>query len=139
MFKTISTMTLLGLATLSAAFAESSQPIQAKVPFAFTVQDTTLPAGNYQLTYNNSAHSLWIRGLDHSSGGAFATAVPANASDSSNVSGRLVFQCYGKTCYLAQVWQGAIRGGGALQLSKTAQERRLSFLTRVVSITIVAK
>ncbi len=63
MFKMFSTMTLLGLATFSAAYAQSSQPIQAKVPFAFMVQDTTLAAGNYQLTYNNNAHSLTIRGL----------------------------------------------------------------------------
>ena len=139
MFKTFSTMTLLGLATISAGYAQSSQWIQAKVPFAFTVQNTTLSAGNYQLTYSNTAHSLSIRGLDQNSSGAFATAIPATASGSSNDTAWLVFQCYGKTCYLARVWQGTGAGGRSLQVTQGEQERRLSLLTRVVSITIVAK
>ena len=48
MFKTFSTIAVLSLLTLSAAQAQSEQPIQAKVPFTFTVQNTTLAAGNYR-------------------------------------------------------------------------------------------
>jgi hypothetical protein len=138
MFK-ISLITLLGVATVSAVYAQSSQPIQAKVPLAFMVQDTTLSAGNYQLTYNNNAHSLTIRGLDQNSRAAFVTAEPTTASDSSSRFGRLVFQCYGKTCYLAQVWRGWPDGNRGLKLRPTEPERKLAFTTRVVSITIPVK
>jgi hypothetical protein len=139
MFRTFSIMTLLGLATISAAYAQSGQPIQAKVPFAFTVQDTILPAGNYQLTYSNTAHRLFIRGLDQNSPGAFVTAEPASAPSSSSSSAKLVFDCYGKTCYLARAWQGSIGGGRGLKVPQTEREHRLGVATRVVSITIPAK
>lgn len=136
MFKTFSTMTLLGLLTLSAAQAQSEQPIHAKVPFAFTVQNTTLAAGSYQFTYSNTAHILSIRNLDANSGAVFTSAV-ANAS--AGGSGKLVFNCYGKSCYLARVWQGRQAGGRGLQLRQDERERRLSSLIRVVSVTIAAK
>ena len=139
MFKMFSPITLLGLATISAAYAQSGQPIQAKVPFAFMVQNTTLTAGNYQLTYNNSAHSLSIRGLDQNSAGAFVTAQPTSAAASSGEPGRLIFDCYGKTCYLAQVWQGSVGGDRGLKVHQTEAQRGLSVAARVVSITIPVK
>ena len=139
MFKTVSTMTLLGLATISAAYAQSAQPIQAKVPFTFMVQNTALSAGNYQLTYSNTAHSLWIRGLDENSQATFVTAIPKDAVTSSAGSGKLVFDCYDKNCYLAQVWQGTVGGSRGLELRPAERQRRLAFTTRVVSITIPAK
>jgi hypothetical protein len=76
MFKMFSMMTLYGSLMISAAYAQSSQPIQAKVPFAFVTQDAKLAAGSYQLTYNTSAHTLRIRNLDQNADSAFATAVP---------------------------------------------------------------
>jgi hypothetical protein len=54
MTKMFSTIILSGLAMMSTAYAQSSQPIQAKVPFAFTVQGTILAAGNYRLTYSDT-------------------------------------------------------------------------------------
>jgi hypothetical protein len=136
MFQTFSTITLLGLLTLSAAQAQSEQPIHAKVPFAFTVQNTTLAAGTYRLTYKQTAHILSIRGLDQNPGAVFTLAVP---STDANGPAKLVFNCYGKTCYLARVWQGDHAGGRGLQLSQNEKQRKLSFLTRVVSITVAAK
>ena len=138
MFKMFS-MTLLGLLTFSAAQAQSSQPIRAEIPFAFTVQNMNLAAGNYQLKYNNTAHILSIRDLDQNSESSFANFIPADAAPSSNRSGRLVFRCYGNNCDLAQVWQGVASGGRGLEVRETPHQTRLSFSTRVVSITIPAK
>ncbi|MBV9498340.1 MAG: hypothetical protein JO138_03095 [Acidobacteriaceae bacterium] len=138
MFKMFSITTLLGLSTIS-AYAQSSAPIQAEVPFAFMVQDTTLPAGNYQFTYNSSAQRLLIRGLGQSSEGVFATAVPVTASESSNVSTRLIFKCYDNTCYLEQVSQGGISGNQGLKVPQGVEERRMAFLPPAVPITIPAK
>ena len=139
MFKMFSTMTVCGLLTISAAYAQSDQPIQAKVPFPFMAQDTALAPGTYQLTYNTSAHRLKILGLDQNSESSFATAVPATASTSRDDSAKLVFQCYGKACYLAQVWQGSIGAGRGLQVPHPEPPRKLTLATRVVSITIPAK
>ncbi len=135
MFKSFATITLLGVVMISGAFAQSAQPLQANVPFAFTVQDTTLPAGHYQFTYNNTAHILSIRGLDQNPGGGFVTAQPISASNPAEQA-RLTFDCYDKTCYLAQAWQGSTSG---LKVRQSDGERRLSVVTRVLSVTIPAR
>jgi hypothetical protein len=132
-----STIILSALAMIPSAYAQSSQPLQAKVPFAFSAQNMTLPAGSYELTYSNTAHTLWIRGLDPDSKGAFVTALPADASEASGTSGKLVFRCYGQSCYLAQVWRDGIASRG-LMVRKSEPERVLSFSVRAVTVAIPA-
>ena len=138
MFKTLSTITLYCSLMISAAYAQSSQPIQAKVPFPFMAQNTALASGAYQLTYDTSAHRLTIRSLDGNSEGAFAVATPADASGSSGDSAKLVFKCYQKNCYLAQVWQGSIGAGRGLAVPLAEPARKLTLATRAVFITIPA-
>lgn len=138
MFKMFSTLTLFGLAMVSAVCAQSFQPAQAKIPFAFAVQHTTLAAGNYQLTYTNTG-ILSIRGLDRNSGALFANTIPADAPRPWNGPGKLVFDCYGRTCYLAQVWPGGSGGNRGLALRRTEPKRVLALTTRVIASTIPAK
>jgi hypothetical protein len=131
-----STLILSALAMMPSAFAQSSQPIQGKVPFAFSVQGQTMDAGEYRLTYSHTAGTLHIRGLDWNSESTFAVARPADASNGS-ATPKLVFDCYGKSCYLAKVWQG--RAIGSLEVPEPEHGRKLSFSTRAVTITIPAK
>lgn len=138
-FKMFSTITLLCFGAFSTAFAQSSQPVRAKVPFPFVAQNMTLPSGNYQLTYNNTGHLLKIRGLDQNSKGAYVTAAPMEATGWASGPGKLLFHCYGQTCYLARVWQGSVSAGRALEVHQTEHERVLGFATRLVSVTIPAK
>ena len=133
MTKMFSTMTVYGLLTVSAAYAQSEQPIQAKVPFAFRAQNSTLAAGSYQLTYSTSAHTLLIQRLDLNSKGAFAIAVPTIGPEALGESGKLVFDCYEKTCYLARVWQGRIGSGVGLKVPHPKPEREVAFATRVIT------
>ena len=136
MFKAFS-MTLLGLLALSAAQAQSSHPILAKVPFAFTVQNMNFAAGSYQLTYSNTAHVLEIRGLGQkSSVSSFGSFVPA-ATAPPNAPGKLVFQCQANNCDLAQVWGTASGDRGLLRT--TPHRTRLAFTASAVSVTIPAK
>ncbi|MGA8598103.1 MAG: hypothetical protein WB676_25580 [Bryobacteraceae bacterium] len=136
MFKMFSTMTLFGLLTVPAIHAQSSQPIQAYVPFSFTVRDTTMRPGNYRLTYNSISHILSIRGTDRQPGQAFVLASPGGVTAGP---ANLVFHCYDKSCRLAQLWQGSNAGGSGVKLWQNEPERRLAFLTRVVPITNPAK
>ena len=126
MTKLLSIITVYGLLMVSAVYAQSRQPIEAKVPFAFRVQNATLATGTYRLTYSTSAHRLMIQGLDPNSKGAFASAVPATDPGSLGRSGKLVFQCYDKICYLAQVWQGSIGNGRGLQVPHPQPDRNLA-------------
>src|SRR6202008_3183523 len=92
--------------------------------------------GTYRLTYNLTAHILWVQGLDQNSKALFTEAAPSADGDGP---GKLVFNCYGKTCYLARVWQGGQASSRGLQLQQTGQQRRLAFFTRVVPITAGTK
>ena len=139
MIKVFSTIILSGLAMMSAAYAQSTQPIQAKVPFAFSVKGATLTPGTYRLTYSNTSGILAVGGVQGTKGGAFVLARPGSSPEASDASAKLVFRCYEKACYLAQVWQGSIGGGRNLELPQPARERKLAFETRVVSITLAGK
>ncbi len=139
MFKTFSMMSFFGFLTISAAYAQSGQPIHAKIPFAFTLENKTLSAGNYQLTYSSSAQRLMIRGLDQNSASAMTTVFPTLGSESAGRSGRLVFDCYRKTCYLAQVWQGSVGGNRGLKVLQTERQRALAISARIAAVTIPTK
>jgi hypothetical protein len=138
MTKMFSMMTVYGFLAMSGAYAQSSQPIQARIPFAFMAQNTTLKSGAYRLTFHPDAHTLLIRGLEQNSQAAFATVVPIGGS-TFNELGKLVFQCFDKTCYLAEVWQGSIGAGRGLEVRQSERPRKLGFITREVTISIPAK
>jgi len=140
MTKMLSITAVYGLLMVSAVYAQSGEPVEARVPFAFRAQKATLPAGTYRLTYSMSGHTLNIQGRGLNSKGAFATAVPTTDSGSLGRPGKLVFECYDKTCYLAQVWHhDSIGNGRGLQVPHPQPERKVSFAARVVTITVPAK
>jgi hypothetical protein len=133
MFKMFSTVTLLGWLAGSAVHAESSMPIQARIPFAFTVQKTVLAAGHYRFTYSSTAHVLAIRGLDRPGDKIFVGGVPTGVADGP---GKLRFNCEGQTCYLAQVSQGTTAGGASWRIRSAGPERRVTLLTRAITSTL---
>jgi len=135
MFKTLSTLTMLGLLAMPAARAQSNEPLRAQIPFTFEVRGATLPAGNYQLSYSPTSHLMTVRGAKHA---AFVHMRPAFSPVASE-SGKLLFQCYGGACYLAAVWPRAASGEPALQATKSALSQRISFITRAVSLTAPVK
>jgi hypothetical protein len=134
MTKMFSTMTVYGLLTVSGAYAQSGQPIQANIPFAFRAQSPTFAAGTYQLTYSASAHRLMILRVDQNADGAFAIAMPTTDSTAHGESGKLVFDCYEKTCYLARVWQGKIGSARGLEVSHPKPDREVALATRIVTV-----
>jgi len=135
MFKMFS-ITLLGLLTVSAVRAQSSKPLEAKIPFDFTVNNTTLEAGNYRLTYNLTSQILRIEGRDHL-GASVAILAGVSAPGHSPVdSGALVFQCNDGDCHLARVWQGASGGGTGLQIPQPHQKNAVARTTQPTLVTI---
>ena len=116
MFKKLSTTILFGLLTLSAAQAQSSGPTLARVPFAFHVQSRVYPAGTYRFTFSLNTNVLSLRGEDQISHSGFSLASPVEDPRRAKGRGALVFKCYDKSCYLAQLWPGAESGGAGLEL-----------------------
>ncbi len=132
MFKTVSTLTMFGLLAMSAAAqAQSNQPLRAQIPFAFQAQGATLPAGSYQLSYSQLSHVLTLKGANHT---AFVTTKPAHSPVASEA-GKVLFQCYGDSCYLAAVWPpSALSADPAVEVMKSRSPRHISFITRAVSL-----
>jgi hypothetical protein len=134
MSKMFLTLSLFGLLAGSAAYAQSSQPLQADVPFAFTVREAMLPAGSYRVTFAPNSHVLRVQGVNQPADAALALATPESDPQRSAGAARLVFHCHGKECSLAQVWQGGNAGVG-VELPQS-HERRIAFQTRIISMTM---
>jgi len=93
-----------------AGSALAQNRVQANVPFNFTVNRTTMPAGEYDISTVGSGNTLLIQSNDKKS----VKLVTPNRAETSSPSKttKLVFHCYGKDqCFLYQIWvQGMNRG-----------------------------
>jgi len=139
MFKTFSMTSLFALLSLSAAHAQSGQPIRANVPFAFAVQNTVLQPGNYEVSYSSTSHILSLRSSDRNSRTEFVSAQPISGASEAHAAGKLVFGCYGESCWLTGVWHGADLGGQGLLLKPSRSRGGALAFTRAVSVTVPSK
>ena len=96
------TIVLLFTAATLFAQTESQRLMKVNVPFAFGVEDHSLPAGEYLVLTVTPERSIRIVSADgkHS---AIVNTLPNYAKSPSETS-RLVFHRYGDEYFLAQVW-----------------------------------
>ena len=110
-------------ASLVAVLAVLSVPahaaeIRAKIPFSFTVNGKTLPAGTYTVSTEAVRGGLLVRGFRD------GAVVLTNAIESGqDTTAKLVFHRYGDQYILRQAWMGAGRGR---ELPESRQERTLA-------------
>jgi hypothetical protein len=79
-------------------YAQESQTIEVKIPFAFLARGKALPAGKYRITPLSSGRELWgIRSSDNTIGRLVLAMTRAGSTD-----GKLVatFRRYGNTSFL---------------------------------------
>ena len=103
--KRITALALFTIASLTSFSAATAQEpgMKAKIPFDFTVGNTTLPAGEY--TIKSPAQWLvWIQNANSASSAA-VIGTPSN-QDSGSVS-ELVFRKYGDRYFLHCVLDGS--------------------------------
>ena len=101
--RTLITICLLfTAATLLAQTTPSQRLMKVNIPFAFAVEDHSLPAGEYLVLTVTPERSIRIVSADgkHS---AIVNTLPNYAKSPSETS-RLVFHGYGNEYFLAQVW-----------------------------------
>jgi hypothetical protein len=111
------------LALLAAGSAFGQQKLRYDIPFEFHFADAVMPAGQYDvdMTANNVQHLLAVdcRNCDAR---AFSLTYPIGGGNNEPNEGRLVFNKYGDTYFLSQVWTPGYSQGGALNKSKTEHE-----------------
>jgi hypothetical protein len=122
-------LTLVGVLSLllvaGSALAQTYS-IRADVPFSFTVNQTTMPAGQYTISpLGNGTNVLVIQSSDTQAiklvNANRAGAASSKAADRT----KLVFHCYeGDHCFLYQLWVGGMSRGQ--ELPRSAVEREIA-------------
>ena len=122
--KTLSTMILaLGGVALLGPTVLKAQTAQANIPFEFTVQSQTLPAGHYSLSSLSFASPvIQVTNLDTGKSTAVLT-MPAKEAKS-NEAAKIIFLCYADRYFLAEVRAPHVRG--RMAPSKAEEELRAS-------------
>jgi hypothetical protein len=118
-------LTLVGVLSLllaaGSAFAQD-MTVKADVPFTFMVDKATLAPGQYTLQTLDSSYVVLIRASDRKTvaiaiDGRIESLAPAGQT-------RLVFQRYGDSYFLSQIWVAGDNSGH--QLHKSARESELA-------------
>jgi hypothetical protein len=127
--------------TLAPAQSHAQQVTQAKIPFAFQVGNTMLPAGEYQVrpALPNTKVVEQIRRTDWSA----STFVNTNAVEAkdNNAQPKLIFYCYSHECFLSEIWTGSGRGRKLVEssrekeLSRAKAENELAVITLPLTVT----
>jgi hypothetical protein len=119
------------LFTLAAtSYAQSARRTVILIPFDFVAGEKTLPAGTYRIEpVRRDSYTAWeIQSTSASAGAVFMTsALGGNAAGDKS---RLVFQKYGETHVLAQLWPSSDTAG-----REVVQSRR----TRVTIESLAGK
>jgi hypothetical protein len=115
---------LIGVGNVTTrAQALSEGTIEADVPFAFTVRDTTLPAGKYTVKRLDQTEPLVLE--ISSATGRAAVMFEAENAQTAHIprKAELVFDKIGDQYFLAQIWADDTDLG--YQVPKTKEEQRL--------------
>jgi len=93
--------------------------VKVKVPFDFEVANTTLPAGEYVIWSQRELVML------RASSGVIVARVQANRTiHDGSTSGKVVFNCYERRCFLAQLWTADVEK--AREIVKSRNEKEVS-------------
>jgi hypothetical protein len=105
---------------VSCVWADPSHMVRLKVPFDFTVCNHAMPAGDYEVTLNDSRTVALVRG----EGKDAATFVLTHAAEASQVTEKpkLVFARYGDQYFLSEIWPAGTTEGHVLQKSRIEKE-----------------
>lgn len=116
-FAMLSSLTLL---TAAAALAQTEPVMRADIPFDFRVGTAILPAGQYDVGPQSGGSVLLIRRVDGRS--AAMTMTYWGEARKIPGPGTLVFNRYGKTYFLREVWNPGSSEGRQVIKSKGERE-----------------
>ncbi len=120
---------------LVAGSALAQNTIVANVPFGFSVNRTTMPAGEYRIS-SVGGDALLLQSQDRKTVQLFSPNHAETLNPSADT--KLVFHCYDSKehCFLYQIWvQGKNRGR---QLPKSSYENEVSARLRSNDVPVIA-
>ena len=123
MFSLFILVATLGLAgSLTSAKGQATRHVKAQIPFDFVVGDKRLSAGTYVVSpTSDEGAALLIQNATNKEGNIrLSNNIEPNKQDTN---ARLVFNRYGDTYFLVEVWRGGI--GAGRRLLESRQEKAM--------------
>jgi hypothetical protein len=123
----------LAFTALASAPSHAQEITQAKIPFTFNVENTKMPAGEYQIqrALPSSKAVQLIRRTD-SSASMFVLTSPTDAKGNDS---ELIFHCYGDECFLSEIRAGNRQG---LKLPVSRGEKEASRANGETELAVVS-
>ncbi len=128
LFRVVLSVALLLAASISSAQTKPGDLV-ADIPFAFVVAGHTLPPGHYVV--NNLNNNLGIH--DPQNHTVFVPVHSAQRPARESTS-KMVFHCYGDTCFLSEAWVSGSSTGRALFPSRAEQDLSASGREREIAV-----
>jgi len=118
---------ILALALIvSVPMTQAQARTVAYVPFAFSLDQKSMPAGTYEISSQGNK-ALVVRNLDTRQARLVIESMHVEASQASDAPhAKLVFCKYGDQYFLAQIWDGQNRTGIAFPESKREKELQMA-------------
>lgn len=113
--------------------AQAPNGMVVRIPFAFSVEQQTLPAGEYRILPMDGGRLLFRR----SDGKAYTTvfSIPVRSRVPA-ASGKLIFHQYGAQYFLSQLWAPGLEVGRELLQSRKEQEMAKKQSGRTYAVTV---
>jgi len=134
--RTLIISALLLMATSLAAQCQERQIVIAAIPFAFTVENTALPAGTYTISTLYPYNMIKVRSVDGRRV-AWIAAIPSSKLEGAQRT-KLVFHRFDDEYFLVQVWEQGSKvhrdlrsGNRVLELAKSGDGKQ--FVTVLVN------
>ncbi len=119
-------MTLALALIVSVPMTQAQARARATVPFAFSLDQKSMPAGAYEIS-SQSNNALIVRNLDTSEARLVIESMHVEASQASDAPhAKLVFRKYGDQYFLAEIWDGQSHTGIDFPESKREKELKLA-------------
>jgi hypothetical protein len=107
--------------TVGLVQAQSPSPVAVKIPFSFTVGETTLPAGQYWI----KPHSANLLAIQSNDGQVRAIVIARSVyNHAPEIRSKLTFNQYDGQFFLSEVWTSG--GTVGRKLFKSTRERELT-------------
>lgn len=136
MKKLTNRMMVVAAALAAVAGMASAQSMSLKVPFAFSVDKSVLPAGNYEVTpsHTYTGHPIFnLRNTDTSTPHLVMSLAGLDAGNKAYSDAKLVFRCTDGACALSQIWTGSAVGAYAVAMPKAGAGEKIRIEVKATS------
>ena len=123
LYMVVTIIALITVAGLSSVKAQTSLSLKANIPFAFSVGNQTMPAGEYTVRCTNPSSDMKVLQLRSSDGHETALVRTSSVSGKIQDDAKLVFNRYGDQYFFAQAWLPADSIG--MQAPKSRAEKQI--------------